>query len=238
MRHSLLLWNFIILVSIPFSSFAQSPFHLHLNAGMMTGTPYTFGVPLPEGASGSPGLGLMFGGELEWKILDRLSINGGIYSARKGSEYFSPITGKYDVAEGILGIQLPFKLDVNYTGEIEGIYNNHYLDFPLYLSYDFGKRFSVGLGYQYSRLLNGDMSGEADISVLGLKFNNQEFDESDKIESADHALLIEGGMKLLNRLDLKLRLNWGLADMMTEDTSGLGIPKNYYLGVFLAFRLI
>ena len=157
--------------------------------------------------------------EVSSKIVKNLSLRGGIYYAIKGSEFQSPIEGKYDVAEGIFGLQLPFPLEVNYTGTVTGVYENRYLDFPIYLHFRPLKRVSVGAGYQYSKLLKGHMAGTVDVKALLLNFNNQEFDQTELIRSSDQSVLAEFGFQITNTLNLKLRGSMSMSGICLLYTS-------------------
>ena len=207
-----------------------------INTGAIVGSPIM--SPIPEGATGSPGWGINLGTEIRLPILEKLTLHGGIAYAIKGSEYTSPIEGKYDVAEGVLGIELPFPLDVNYTGQVDGKFKNTYLDFPVYINYRILKRMSLSAGFQYSKLLTGSMKGTVDVNtLLFLNFNDQVFDQSELIKKNDKALLGEINFHVLPYLELKLRGSYGIDQILTEDPSGLGNPRNIYLGMMLGYRV-
>lgn len=217
-------------------NYLQAQIGWQINAGAIVGSPVM--SPIPEGATGKPGKGINIGTEILFSINEKLSIHGGVQYAVKGSEYTSPIEGRYDIAEGVLGIELPFPLEANYTGEVEGEFKNSYLDFPLYAKYKVLKRLSLSAGFQYSRLLSGSMTGEADINALFfININDQPFDQSDLIKKNDKALLGELNFHILDNLELKLRGTYGLSPILTEDPTGLGNPRNIYMGVMLGYRV-
>ena len=217
-------------------NFSHAQIGWQINTGVIVGSPIM--SPIPEGATGKPGWGVNLGTEIRIPLLDKLMFHGGIAYAVKGSEYTSPIEGKYDVAEGVLGIELPFPLEANYTGDVEGKFKNTYLDFPIYVNYRILKRLSLSAGFQYSKLLNGSMTGTVDVNtLLFLNFNDQPFDQSELIKKNDKALLGEINFLILNNLNLKFRGTYGLNQILTEDPSGLGNPRNIYLGVMLSYRV-
>ena len=207
-----------------------------INTGTIVGSPVM--SPIPEGATGQPGWGINVGTEILFSIDEKLSLHGGVHYAVKGSEYTSPIEGRYDVAEGVLGIELPFPLEADYTGNVEGKFKNTYLDIPFYVKYRVLKRLSLSAGFQYSKLLSGSMTGEVDVNtLLFLNFIDQPFDQSELIKENDKALLGELNFHILDNLELKLRGTYGLSPILTEDPSGLGNPRNIYLGVMLGYRV-
>ncbi len=224
----------IILSAFPFLLLSVSvraqQISVHVQGGLITGTPY---FPPPEGATGRPGTGLVLGGELGWELFPGLSLRAGGYYAEKGGEFTSPVAGKYDAVTGLLGIDLPIGINVNYTGTVKGAYDMAYVDIPLYLSYRLHRWGSIGLGYQYSHLIRGQLDGSADIRVLAFTFRNQEFDQSHLILDRDHALLMEGTIHMLPFIHVTIRGGLGLSPMMREDPENPGLPKNYYVGFML-----
>ena len=217
------------------TSLAQKPISFQLNSGMILGAPYT---KPPEGATGQLGKGPLYGLEMGVPIMQKFSIRGGVYYSIKGGKFQSPIEGKYDVAEGILGLKLPFPLKVNYTGDVDGAFENRYLDFPVYLRFRPFKLFSFGAGYQFSKLLKGKMTGTVDVKALLMKFNDEPFDQSEMVNKNDGAFLAELNFHFSENFEAKLRGSLGAKDVLIEDASGMGVPRNYYLGVILGAKIL
>jgi len=120
---------------------------------------------IPSEATGQPGLGPNL--SLLWReqFYSNFSISIGIGYSEKGATFTSPVSGKYDAAKGILGEEFPIPLRISYTGLVDGTIENRYLDFPIVASYH-TKKWRFGLGYQYSKLLKGSLTGLVDVKAL------------------------------------------------------------------------
>lgn len=221
----------LVLLLFTLPCFAQLPVGLHLVGGTALGAPYASSDT--EGGTGQLVPGAHIGAEIRIPIFKKITLRTGVNYAAKGVRFQSPVAGKYDVSDGILGIKLPFPLNVKYIGDIDGSFANEYIDFPIYLQYRPLKWLSVGAGYQFSKLIKGDMSGTVDVKALYLTFNDQEFDESELIEKYDQAFLAEIGFHFLKRFELKLRGNIGRTPILTEAPEGMNNPKNYYGAIIL-----
>lgn len=215
-------------------SLAQRRIHLAAHAGITIGSPYD--TP-PEGATGQPGIGPSWGGEVSLDLWKNWRILTGLYYAEKGSTFQSPVEGTYNAADGSFGFTLPFAINVDYTGTVTGSYRNRYLDIPLVMTYQPTKWISVGLGYQYSHLLTGRMKGSVDVRAVGLTFEDQPFDQSDLIYDQDQAFLFDINGHFLRIFEIKIRTGIGLTPMMAEDPEGFGRPKNYYVAMMVGARL-
>ena len=235
-----LLLNLTLLIVLSVCStvlMAQSQVTLYLQTGIITGSPMGALSEIPEGATGAPGIGMNAGFEFKVRTSDRFSVNAGALYAQKSNQFQTPVTGKYNIADGILGIKLPFPVNVKYKGEAEGVFSNHYIDLPLYLGIQAGRRFSFNLGYQYSYLLNGRLSGLADVKALLLNFKDQEFDESHLINKNDQAAIGGVHYRFANRLEMRLRFSYGISRVFSRVPEGMSNMRNLYMGAMLAYGL-
>ena len=224
-----------IITLITVQTKAQSPIAIYLEGGLIMGTPLGSISSVPEGATGRLGIGANAGIEVGVRLINRLSLHGGALFAHKSNEFQTPVAGKYNLAGGVLGIRLPFPVNVKYTGTATGEFSNQYVDFPLYLGFQAGKRTTVSLGYQYSHLLSGRLDGEADVKALALNFRDQEFDESHLIKGYDHAAIAGVHYQLVNNLEMRLRFSYGLNGIFSEAPEGMNNMRNLYLGAMLAY---
>lgn len=225
----------LILILFILPSFAQIPVGLHLVGGITLGAPYA--PSDTEGATGQAVPGTHIGAEIRVPVFKKITFRTGVNYAAKGVRFQSPVEGKYDISDGILGIKLPFPVNVKYTGAVDGTFANEYFDFPIYFQYRPRKWFSIGAGYQFSKLIKGNMSGTVDVKALYLTFNDQEFDESELIKKYDQAFLVEFGFHFLKRFELKLRGNTGTTPIFTEAPQGMSNPKNYYGAILLGANI-
>lgn len=209
--------------------------HLEVRAGVTTGSPIII-KDIPEGATGSPGFGPTAGIELSYQISPEISFAiGGMYSI-KSSSFNSPIDGKYDAARGIFGQRFPFPIRVKYDGTVDASFNNRYLDFPVSIGFHISK-WRFGIGYQYSRLLNGKLDGTLDVKALLLTFNDISFDESNNIRSTDHAGIFRVTRQLSDRINVALDSAISLNRLMIEEEEGYKNPRNVYVNLVAGFRI-
>lgn len=223
---------FILFVSIIFQLKAQSRISLYAQGGVLIGSPFG---EIPEGATGKPGVRASTGVEMKWVIDSNFSAHIGGLFAHKSNEFQTPVTGKYNISDGVLGIRLPFPINVNYSGTVYGAISNKYVDVPIYLGFQLGKRTMLALGYQYSHLLDGQFDGTADVRALALNFPGQKFDESHLLRKDDHAAIAGMHYRLFDQLEMRLRFGYGLNNIFTEIPDGMSSLRNLYLGMMLAY---
>ncbi len=237
MRLSLLnlIWALGSLFMFGTSLQAQSPLTVYAQGGLIIGTPLGNISSVPEGATGKLGVGANAGLELKINLSRRMSLNTGILFAHKSNEFETPVSGKYNLSDGILGIKLPFPINAKYKGTATGEFSNQYLDFPIYVGLQTGRRTVLSFGYQYSQLLQGRLNGEADVKALLLNFRDQEFDESHLISEEDHAALAGVHYQIADHLEMRLRFAYGLKGIFTEAPEGMDNMRNLYMGLMLAY---
>ncbi len=218
-----------------FSQLHSQRLHLDVRAGITTGSPIIL-KDIPSGATGKPGLGLNAGLELTYLFHPKFSVSiGGAY-AKKGSSFTSPVSGKYDATRGVFGERFPFPLRVNYTGTVEAGFDMTYLDFPILANIHL-KKWWIGLGYQYSMMLEGSLNGSVDIKALLLKFNDRAFDESSNIKDYDHSIILKIGRQLTNRFSIATDFTVSGQQLMIEMEEGFSNPRNVFINVLVGFKL-
>lgn len=230
-----LLNPFLVIILFVFTVFhldAQSRISIYAQGGLLVGTPFG---EIPEGATGRPGVRASTGLEMRWNATEIFTVHLGALFAHKSNEFQTPVTGKYNISDGILGIRLPFPINVNYTGTVQGAISNKYVDIPIYGGVRVGRRTMLTLGYQYSHLLDGQFDGTADVRALALNFPGQEFDESHLLREDDHAAIAGMHYLLFDQLEMRLRFGFGLNNIFTEIPEGMSSMRNLYLGVMLAY---
>lgn len=223
---------FVLFVSIVLQLKAQGKISVYVQGGVLIGSPFG---EIPEGATGKPGVRASTGAEMKWDVADKFSVHIGALFAHKSNEFQTPVTGKYNISDGVLGIKLPFPINVKYSATVYGGISNKYVDIPLYGGFQVGKKIMLALGYQYSHLLEGQFDGTADVRALALNFPGQEFDESHLLRKDDHAAIAGMHYRLFHQLEMRLRFGYGLNNIFTEIPEGMNSLRNLYLGVMLAY---
>ena len=221
-----------LFLTVVFQLEAQSRVVLYAQGGVLVGTPFG---EIPEGATGRPGVRASTGIEMKWTATSIFSVHLGALFAHKSNEFQTPVTGKYNISDGVLGIRLPFPINVNYTGTVYGAISNKYVDIPIYGGIQIGRKTMLTIGYQYSHLLDGQFDGTADVRALALNFPGQEFDESHLLRDDDHAAIAGMHYQFFDQLEMRLRFGFGLNNIFTEIPDGMSSMRNLYLGVMLAY---
>jgi len=204
--------------------------------GISIGGPLGFS-DIPSEATGQPGLGPNL--SLQWRerFYSNFSLSIGIGYSEKGATFTSPVSGRYDAARGILGEEFPIPLRIGYTGIVDGQIDNRYLDFPIIASYH-TKKWRFGLGYQYSKLLQGSLTGLVDIKALLLTFNDQVFDESSIIRTRENVGIVSIGRQVSNRLNVSLDATMSFNRLFNNVIEeGLVNPRNTYVHLLVGFTL-
>ena len=228
--------TYFFLFCFPIFSYSQSlGSEVLIRGGLSIGAPLVV-KDIPEGATGKPGFGPNFSVLWRERFHPNFSLALGIGYSEKGAEFTSPVSGKYDAARGIWGQSFPFPIRIKYEGEVFGTIQNKYLDFPIVASVHTGK-WRFGLGYQYSKLLKGSLTGSIDVKALLLTFNDQPFDESGFIESRENVALLSIGRQFSDRISISLDASASLNRLMTKEEEGINNPRNVYAHLLIGFRL-
>ncbi len=234
MQHKYLLIS--ALLCVPFFLNSQSlGSSVIARGGVSIGGPIAFS-DIPSEATGQPGLGPNL--SLLWRerFYSNFSISIGMGYSEKGATFTSPVSGKYDAARGILGEEFPIPLRISYTGIVDGTIENRYLDFPIIASYHV-KQWRFGLGYQYSKLLKGSLTGLVDVKALLLTFKGQVFDESALIKNRENVGIVSIGRQVSNRLSISLDATMSFDKLMNQADNGLVNPRNTYVHLLVGFTL-
>lgn len=217
-----------------------------VKAGLNIGTPY---MKPEKGASGTPGIGPLFGVFSKYYLSDKWAIHLELFYSAKGSNFKTPVSGDtlyertWHIGPPNGGYDTTTKIPTIYEGTVEGSYGNRYLDIPLLLSYRVGKKMLLMFGPQFSYLLKGKNTGDADIIVGDpespfTKVNDEPFDQSHELNRWDYSILIGTqyeGKKLFN---LGISLTTGLGSIYNKNYKYLDkAVRNIYLQAYLGFRI-
>lgn len=235
--HKSLLFLLIIFgfINQSYSQINSKRGHLEVRAGITTGSPIVL-KNIPSDATGKPGIGLNAGLEYTYVFHPRFSMTMGAAYAKKGSSFTSPVSGKYDATRGVFGERFPFPLRVKYTGTVAAGFDMTYLDFPVLANIHL-KKWWIGLGYQYSKMLQGTLDGSVDVKALLLKFNDQAFDESANIKDYDHSGILKIGRQLGNRVSIAIDFTVSAQQLMIEAEEGFSNPRNVFINALVGYRL-
>ena len=215
--------------------FSQS-FQLVVKGGITTGTPFG---KIPKGATGSPGLGPVAQIGIAYALNDRMNIQATVGYSRKGSNYFSPIEGNVPLSGTLFGIPIKLPFDASYTGEVEGVFDNTYIDLPLTFRYQLGKNTYLLGGPQFSWLMRPKLTGVVDLEVFQLiPIRNQDFDDSEYIHPHDYGILLGMERRLIPGLFFGSEAYVGMRSVYKKGYENAdGTIRNMYLQMYVSYRL-
>lgn len=231
---SFLLFTFLFFHQT-FGQLTSKRAHLEIRAGITTGSPIVL-KNIPSEATGKPGIGLNAGVEYTYVFHPKFSMTIGATYAKKGSSFTSPVSGKYDATRGVFGERFPFPLRVKYTGTVAAGFDMTYLDFPVLVNIHL-KKWWIGLGYQYSKMLDGTLDGSVDVKALLLKFNDQAFDESANMKDYDHAGILKIGRQLSKKVSIAMDFTVSAQQLLIEAEEGFSNPRNVFINALVGYRL-
>jgi len=224
-----------LLINPSFGQSKNKRAHLEVRAGITTGSPIVL-KNIPSEATGKPGIGLNAGLEYTYVFHPKFSMTIGAAYAKKGSSFTSPVSGKYDATRGVFGERFPFPLRVKYTGTVAAGFDMTYLDFPVLANFHL-KKWWIGLGYQYSKMLDGTLDGSVDVKALLLSFNDQAFDESANMKDYDHAGILKIGRQLNKRISIAMDFTVSTQKLLIEAEEGFSNPRNVFINALVGYRL-
>ena len=111
-----------------------------------------------------------------------------------------------------------------------------YIDFPLVANLHL-KKWWIGLGYHYSKMLNGTLDGLIDVKALLLRFNDQAFDDSDNIKDYDHGVVLQIGHQFTNRFSISTDFMISGQRLMIVPEEGFSNPRNVFVNVLVGFKI-
>jgi hypothetical protein len=147
--------KFYIIVLLLFISNFVSAQNNHIAWGLKLGgnigAPIPFGN-VPEGATGAPIVGLNLGSWISYYFNQKISLKLEFNYSIKGASFKTPLEKQYYEDEVYVplpnGDSLINYVKTTFTGTAEGKFDNHYLEWPIYIQYKIGNKILItGGGY-------------------------------------------------------------------------------------------
>jgi hypothetical protein len=210
-----------------------------LKGGLNIGTPVG---AAEKGAKGSLGVGPLIGMYFAYDLGNNWALHGEFLYSYKGSSFDTPVSGD-TIYKYVVNDTIPSEVHTNYRGNVEGKFDNRYLDIPLYASYTLSERFFLMFGGYVSYLLRGKNSGSADVEVGDPRspfttVEDEPFDQSGEINKWDYGLLVGSTYMTKHRLNLGVSLTTGLRSIYRKNYKYIdGVVRNLYLQTFVQFRI-
>ncbi len=218
-------------------SFAQLATGIRL--GFTAGTPIG---PAEEGATGKPGIGTVAGVVTEYNITEKWGLRMEAYYTQKKSSFSTPAeVDEYNYLYEPPGADTMVWIAAEFKGDVDGGFDNRYIEVPVLGHYYISEHWNVALGPYVGYLLQGEISGVSNgsvrIGVADLPVENQEFDESQHLQTWDYGVI--GGVRYETDfgLNYEFRLSSGLRSVFKE-TYPLadGVIRNVYVQLTAGYR--
>lgn len=196
--------------------------------------------PVPEGATGKPGIGPTAAVFARIFLKDRLYLQPELEYSLKSATFHTPISGDTSTLREIpTGSGNFYPFPTYYNGAVDGKFANHYFVLPVMLNYRFSKRWYAQGGPWVGYLVHGDNSGLADI-VIGNNYTtvtDEPFDQTEYLSDLDYGVALGTYYELESRFFASLRISYGLRSVYQNDYSQVdGTFRNIYAQLALGHR--
>lgn len=202
---------------------------------------------IDEGARGKLGIApnlLAFG---QYYFNDKSSIWAGVGYSQKKSSFFTPVTDKpYTQRDSIYNpfadTTIYITVQTTFTGTIDGIFDNQYIELPVVYQYRFSKAWSLMAGGYVAYLIKGKNTGTAsgivgDTQVPDPLEVTEPFDESAHISPMDYGALLGVNFEAIPGLSLEMRLTGGLRSVFDADYENTdGVIRNAYMQLAAGYQ--
>ena len=210
--------------------------------GASLGSPVPFGN-VPEGATGSPVIGLVVGAYVDWELSPTWSILSEIQFVHYGSSFSTPLD-QHPVIDRV-HLELPdgsvavYDVETTFTGTANGRFSNNYLQIPIsaaWRAFDHWRFVGGGyLGWLASTSSYAIGTGNVGIHPEIVE-KDMYFDE--KIKGLDYGLQIGAQFFPWEDLFVDVRGVLGLTSIFTEDFRTVDrTVQNVYVHMSIGYRV-
>ncbi len=176
-----------------------------------------------DDAKGRPGLGLHGAIFARYHIKNQLALQIGLaYNAKKAT-YESPVYNQDYTYNQVLnlpdGSTATAVIETFFNGEVDGEFNNQYLEIPISIRYYWNDKWSV-VGGGYTAFL---LKGGHDVWATGIVGDNFDFvereysNESENIGKIDYGLSAGLNYKIFGQFETELLFSSGLRTIFSSD---------------------
>jgi len=210
--------------------------------GGSLGSPIPFGN-IPEGASGSPIVGLVAGGYVDWGLSSTWTVVSEVQFVHYGASFSTPLQD-HPIVERI-PVQAPdgstaiYEVETVFTGTANGEFSNNYIQLPVYAAWSpLPKwRFTGGL---YLGWLVSTSSYATGTGTVGIRPEVVEkdmyFDE--KLRGIDYGMQLGTQFFAFEDLFVDLRGVLGLTSIFDEEYKTVDrTVQNAYVHITLGYRI-
>jgi Outer membrane protein beta-barrel domain len=221
----------------------HTPLQFGVYAGANTGAPIPKNVV--EGSKGDLGTNFRGGLMTKYNFSEKFGLLVECGYAHKTATFSSPVKDQYieqtfQVPDGQGGF-ITGKIETTFSGNTKGSFDLHYLESALLAEYNVNRHLSVAVGAFGADLVSGTNTGiatEVQIGTVPGFFPDQPFDNSAELNRFDYGLVGGLGYKLVDNLQLNMRLAWGSPSIYLPTFTRVPEPlPTRYLQVGMDYRI-
>jgi hypothetical protein len=219
---------------------------LHPSAGVRIGSAIGSPIPIgdvPEGASGTPVVGIVVGAYVDWYTGHNWSVVSEVQFVHYASTFSTPLTDQPYIDQ--VPIQTPdggtviLEVNTSFTGTATGQFSNDYLQLPVYAAWQAFDRWrfisGVYLGWLIATKSHATGSGQ-----VGIRPETVEKDMyfSEKLNGLDYGIQLGAQYQAFTDLSLDLRGVLGLTSIFDEQFQTVDRTiQNTFVHLTLSYRV-
>jgi hypothetical protein len=173
-------------------------------------------------AKGQPGIGVHGAIFARYHFNKKIGIQSGLaYNAKKAA-YKTPAYDQDYTYLFVIGPpeeQLTAEIATYFNGEVEGNFNNQYIEVPLLFLYSWNDKWTIQAGGYAAMLIKGSHKVWA-TGIVGDNFDtveNKFQDESESINKWDYGLSAGINYNIFRQFEAELRMSTGLRSIFSDD---------------------
>jgi len=210
--------------------------------GASVGAPIPIG-DVPDGAEGSPTLGLVAGGYFDVSLAESWSLLCELQFVHYGGSFSTPLKDQPYVDRIPIttpdGTQAILEVNTTFTGTATGEFSNNYIQLPLLAAWRAYETWRF-IGGPYAGILLSTSSYAKGVGHVGIRPETVEKDMyfNEKIKGIDYGAVIGAQYSPLNDLSVDMRCALGFTSIFRDDFVTVDrTVQNVYIQASLAYRV-
>ena len=210
--------------------------------GTSVGSPVPFG-DIPEGATGSPILGLVAGFWVDWYAKDTWTVVSEVQYVHYGASFSTPLEN-HPIIDRVPvsapdGTTVIYEVETVFTGTATGEFSNDYVQFPVYAAWKPMDqwRFTGGGYVGWLVSTNSYAVGKGQVGIRP-EVIEQDMYFNEKINGLDYGLQLGTQYWAFEDLFLDMRATLGLTSVFDQEFRTVDrTVQNFYVHLTLAYRV-
>lgn len=228
----------------PIADILRSPeIAAFVKVGTSIGSPVPFGN-IPEGATGSPVLGLLAGGSVVFPIAKKWSIQTEIQFCHYGARFTTPLNNQSYIDKVAIttpdGGVVIFDVETTFTGTATGRFSNSYIQLPVSVVYSLSAKWNL-LGGVYMGWLTSTSSYANGVGQVGIRPEvvNRDMYFDSNISGIDYGLSLGVQYEITPALVLDARGTLGLTSVFDEKFKTITYSvRNTFLQLSIQYAIL